>query len=349
MTDRDPIQRLRHLGATAALRPALATLAAGQRPGRIVELHRSEVAIDEGDGRRRMRLHPTLARSLADASDGPVVGDWAAIGDDDHGGEWIIHLLPRHSLLERGRMEAKRQRLVANVDLALLVMGLDGDYNPNRLDRYLLLVRSASVAPVVLLTKADRCDDPAARRAEIAATAGAGTPVLLIDPRDPAQAAALAPRLADATAVLLGSSGVGKSTLMNSLLGTAEQRTGATRASDDRGRHTTTARSLHPLPGGGCLIDTPGVRELRPTGDEGDAVDAFEDIHALAGHCRFNDCRHEHEPGCAVAGHVDAERLANFRGLHGEVAGAQRAQREGTASGHDAATRIPGRRPVRKR
>ena len=349
MTDRDPIARLRHLGATDGLRPALATLDAQQRPGRIVELHRSEVAIDDGTRRRRMRLHPSLARSLAKAGDGPVVGDWAAIGDDDHGGEWIVRLLPRHSLLERGREEARRQRLVANVDIALLVMGLDGDYNPNRLDRYLLLVRSASVAPVVLLTKADRCDDPAARRAEIAATAGAGTPVLLIDPRDPAQAAALAPRLADATAVLLGSSGAGKSTLMNSLLGNPAQRTGATRDSDDRGRHTTTARSLHPLPGGGCLIDTPGVRELRPTGDETDAVDAFEDIHALATRCRFNDCRHEREPGCAVVGQIDADRLANFRGLHAEVTGAQRAQREGSATANTGAPRTPGQRPLRRR
>jgi ribosome biogenesis GTPase len=217
--------------------------------------------------------------------------------------------------------------LVANVDLALLVMGLDGDFNLRRLERYLTLVRAAGVAPVVVLSKADLAGDQAA--AEKSAQVGAaapGVPVFALALVAPGGCGPLEPLLrAGDTAVLLGSSGAGKSTLLNALIGQAVQRTGDVRTHDSRGRHTTTTRQLFRLPSGTLVIDTPGLRELELVGADAALGDAFADVAALAGRCRFRDCRHADEPGCAVraaetTGGLAPERGAAYRKLAAEMA-----------------------------
>jgi len=209
----------------------------------------------------------------------------------------------------------------------LVVTGLDGDFNPRRIERYLVLVFSSGAQPVVVLTKADRCEDVEALRAHLAAVELGGVPVHAVNAKDAASIGVLDPYLGQGrTAVLVGSSGAGKSTLTNTLLGREKMKTGAVRDADSRGRHTTTHRALLPLPQGGCLIDTPGMRELKLTGEE-DLAEApvFDDIEALAGQCKFRDCRHESEPGCAVraaleSGEVDAARWNNYRKLQDELA-----------------------------
>lgn len=225
-----------------------------------------------------------------------------------------------------GRAGWQRQVLASNVDLAVLVMGLDGDFNPRRLERHLALARLAGVAAVLLLSKADTlaADAVARRLTEARAALPADVPALALDLRDPAAAEALTQWLRPGcTAVLLGSSGAGKSTLANTLLAAAAagarpgaRRTGAVRADDSRGRHTTTVRTLLPLPGGACLIDTPGLRALRLDLDAPDQLaQAFGDVAALAPLCRFRDCRHGAEPGCAVREALSPQRLRNYQQL----------------------------------
>lgn len=292
------------------------------RPARIAEQHRAHSGVHDGRAILKAQTRTALFTRLDAAGDGLAVGDWVLVAED--GGSLYIHeLLARKSLLQRSRGASSGvggvQRIVANVDTAVLVMGLDGDYSPNRMERYLLMVRAANVQPLIVLTKPDRCETPEAFRDEIAQLAGASVPVRMLDARTPEGLTALAPYLATGqTLVLLGSSGVGKSTLMNTLLGDGTQRTGATREHDDKGRHTTTARTLRRLPQGACLIDTPGVRELKLGGDEDVIADAFDDIARLAQACRFRDCRHEREPGCAVVAGVSPARLANYRKLLAE-------------------------------
>jgi ribosome biogenesis GTPase len=222
--------------------------------------------------------------------------------------------------LHDGRDKVTRAVIVANVDTALLVMGLDHDFNIPRLERYLALVRLADVDPVVVLTKADLCADVDARLAQVRAVLPRGVEALALNALDPAAPDALAPWLGPGrTLVLLGSSGTGKSTLTNTLLGAEVQDTGASRAGDGRGRHTTTFRSLHRLAGGACIVDTPGLRTLRLDGDRGAVARVFDDIGALALRCRFRDCRHGDEPGCAVREGVSAQRLRSFHKLRRET------------------------------
>lgn len=338
---------LRAIGWNAHCEQSLAALDAPRgRPARVVELHRAHFGVHDGSGVLRAALISGLYARLAAEGDGLAVGDWVLI-DEDGGSLYITELLARQKLLQRSRANNGLQRIVANVDTAMLVMALDNDYSPNRLERYLLMVRAAGVAPVILLTKPDRCTDVPAREREIAALAGPGTPLFVLDARSDAVQSLLQPWLGiGQTLVLLGSSGVGKSTLMNSLLGEDSQRTGATREHDDRGRHTTTTRTLRPLPQGACLIDTPGVRELRLSGDEEVEADAFEDIAALAANCRFRDCRHEREPGCAVVAGLPPERLANYRKLRDELAAAAQVRLE--ASQRKPATAAPAKGPKRR-
>jgi ribosome biogenesis GTPase len=224
--------------------------------------------------------------------------------------------MPPISQLARRNSEGHAQPLVSNVDTALLVMGLDGDFNLRRLERYLAMVTPAGLWPVVVLTKADLATDADSRRGEVARRIGAHIDVHAVNALDPSSAATLAPYLgAGQTLVLLGSSGAGKSTLTNALIGRDVQDTGAVRADDSRGRHTTTTRSLHRLPGGACVIDTPGLRGLAPDIDEAGLAASFEDIQSLAPHCRFRDCTHADEPGCAVRAGVAPDRLANYQKL----------------------------------
>ena len=285
---------------------------------RLTEVHRETVRLHDGRVERGARLLPRLARTLDEAGEAPAVGDWVVAGSDAHGDFWVHERLPPLTRLARRDADGRRHAVVSNVDTALFVMGLDDDFNPRRLERYFTLVHDSGMLAVVVLSKADAVA-PATVACALEALRGrmpAGVEVLTVDARSVAAAQALAPWLGEGqTLVVLGSSGAGKSTLTNTLLGCARQDTGAVREHDSRGKHTTTARSLHRLPGGACLIDTPGLRALRPDADAGGVAASFADIEALATRCRFRDCSHGDEPGCAVRTGVPADRLRNFHKL----------------------------------
>ncbi len=300
--------------ADAAAQAADATLF------RIAEVQREGLTLHDGQQQHWARALPALTQCLLADNDALAVGDWV-LARRNAFGEWWVHerLPPRTQIARRihdGRDKITRMVIVSNVDCALLVMGLDNDYNPRRLERYLALVRLAEVAAVVVLTKADLCADAAARCREVQALVPPGVAVLALNALGAEPRSALSTWLgAGQTLVLLGSSGAGKSTLTNALVGQGTQDTGPNRQGDSRGRHTTTARSLHLAPGGACIIDTPGMRTLRLDSEAGAIGGVFDDITALSQQCRFRDCRHQGEPGCAVRDGVPPERLRSFQKL----------------------------------
>lgn len=285
----------------------------GARLFRIVELHRETVLLHDGESTLSARILPRLHRELAELNTALAVGDWVLCRIESTNEVWIhARVTPTNHLVRRDG-SGQRHPVVSNVDTALLVMGLDGDFNPRRLERFLALAHSSGAMPVVVLTKADVCDDEAARCDTLRGRVPSLVPIHALDARDPAAVRVLTPYCARGqTLVLLGSSGAGKSTLTNSLLGSATQDTGATREHDSRGKHTTTARSLHIIPGGACIIDTPGVRTLQPDGDDATLAAGYADVSALALRCKFADCKHLDEPDCAVREGIDADRLKNF-------------------------------------
>ena len=302
------------------------------QPMRLVEVQREHWLLHDGQRTHRARCTTSLQQDLQAQGEALAVGDWVLARPADPGGCCITCRLPPVNQLSRrtsagGRGDHRagvlRQALVSNVDTALLVMGLDHDFQLRRLERYLSLVHLAGVPAVLVLSKADTVDPAlAARRlAEAADILPARMPALALDLRQPEVAGALAAWLQPGcTLVLLGSSGAGKSTLANTLVQAhglqAGRDTGAVRADDSRGRHTTTVRTLLPLPGGACIIDTPGLRALRLDVDDADQLaDAFGDVARLAPLCRFRDCQHQSEPGCAVRQAVDGPRLLNFHKL----------------------------------
>jgi ribosome biogenesis GTPase len=313
---------LRRIGLTLAVAQGLLTLLEQRsgRPMRVIEVHRETLRVHDGQLEHAARLLPAFARALADRDDAIAVGDWVLVEPDAHGGLWIVDGLVPLTALVRRDAEGIRHAVVSNVDTALLVMGLDADFSPRRLERFLALVQGSGVAPVVVLSKPDLHADPAAAVAQLRGRIPAALPIFVLDGRQPQAVEALRPWLgAGQTLVLLGSSGAGKSTLANTLLGRAVQDTGAVREGDSRGRHTTTARTLLQLPGGACLIDTPGVRTLRPDADEATLAASFGDIARLSLQCRFRDCQHQDEPGCAVREGVGGDRLRNFHKLQREL------------------------------
>lgn len=302
--------------------------AEGFAPGRVTleQKHRYVVAT-EAAGEIPAVVTGKLLRDSARASL-PVVGDWVVarlVGTDEP--QATIHaVLPRLSQFSRqapgkGGVE---QPVAANIDVAFLLTGLDANYNLRRIERQLLQTRQSHVRPVVLLTKADLCADVDACVGEVEAVAG-DAPVHALSTHTGAGLAALDSYLQPGlTVALLGSSGVGKSTLLNQLLGHAVMRTQEVRADDSRGRHTTSHRQLFLLDSGAALIDTPGMRELQLWGDVDGLPGTFPEIEALARHCRFADCQHEEEPGCAVlaavqSGDLDAGRLVNYHKLQREL------------------------------
>jgi ribosome biogenesis GTPase / thiamine phosphate phosphatase len=313
--------------------------AAGWRPARVVVAHRDRWVVTSPDtGDREAVIAGRVRHEAIGAGDLPAVGDWVALGLDEgtHGGPAVIQaVLPRRTVFGRSNGDSARrggarlvddQVLAANVDVALVVTGLDGDFNLRRLERYLAVAWTGGATPVILLNKVDVATDPAGSR--IAAEAVApGVEVRAISARTGDGVADLvADHLAPGrTAVVLGSSGVGKSTLVNALLGHERLRTAAVREDDSRGRHTTTRRELVRLPGGALLIDTPGIRSLGVAGAADGLDAAFADIAELALGCRFRDCRHDGEPGCTVMaaladGSLDARRLESHRKLERESA-----------------------------
>jgi len=300
----------------------------GTQPARVARQDRESYVIYGAGGARRAVVAGALRQRAAGAADFPVVGDWVAARSGEGDGRAVIQfILPRRTLIARkaaGR-GADAQPLAANVDSVLICCGADRDFNLRRVERYLSLALASGAAPVILLTKADACDDLPAKLEALEEIA-VGAPVLAVSALDGRGIAELRAAVRPGkSAVLLGSSGVGKSTLINALLAREEMQTGAVRAHDGRGRHTTTHRQMLLIPGGGLLIDTPGMRELQLPADGADVGAAFDDITQLAAACRFRDCTHASEPGCAVlaaveSGALDAGRLESYRKQNAELA-----------------------------
>ena len=256
-----------------------------------------------------------------------AVGDWVAVlPTPGEAMATIEAVLPRRSKFSRkvAGETTEEQIVAANIDTVFLVMGLDGDYNPKRLERYLLMAYDSGARPVVLLNKIDVAADLEASLAEIRAVA-VGTPVHAISAKQQHGLEVIDPYLgAGRTGALLGSSGAGKSTLVNALMGDNKIKTQDVRGSDSKGRHTTRHRHLILLPRGGLLIDTPGMRELQLWGATEGVHETFDDVEALAEQCHFTDCRHREEPRCAVKlaieeGRLPAERLASYLKLQDEM------------------------------
>jgi ribosome biogenesis GTPase len=296
------------------------------RVARIVEQQRGLYAVD-GEVEGLAEVSGRLRHDAVAPADFPIVGDWVLVASADTDRALIHTRLPRRSTIARkaaGRA-SNEQVIAANVDTLFVVTAFAGDLNPRRVERYLTTVWDAGAVPVVVVNKSDLTDDTAAAIADLRRRLGLAE-VIAVSALSDEGLAPLAPYLRPATTVaLVGSSGVGKSTIVNRLVGRDRQKVRPVSESDGRGRHTTTARQLIVLPGGGLLIDTPGMRELEPWADT-EAVDsAFDDIAAAAANCRFADCTHTTEPQCAVlaqiaAGVIAADRLDNYRKLLRELA-----------------------------
>jgi ribosome biogenesis GTPase len=290
----------------------------GLVPGRVAAAHRAAFDVWTADGTVRTRLPGRLVNDGVDVA----VGDWVGLGDG-----LVRTVLPRRSAIVRtaAGLTTTAQTLAANVDVALVVSSLGPDLEPRRIERYLVTIWESGASPEIVLTKADRFDDPWDMVAGVEAAA-VGVPVHVVSALTGQGCDALFARIRPATTVvLLGSSGVGKSTLVNRWAGEELMPTTQTRADDDEGRHTTTHRQLLRLPGGGLVIDTPGLRELQLWDVGAEALEAtFADVEELAGDCRFNDCSHTQEPGCAVlaaveTGELPGERLHSWRKLQKEL------------------------------
>jgi ribosome biogenesis GTPase len=326
MPSTDEFARLKAIG----WRGDAADVPAGKRLARVIAQHRNGYRVHDGSTEFAAQPAPRFLRRDVDPAERPAVGDFVVL--TRAAPPTIDEILPRRSLLERAAAgeRHRRQVIAANVDTVFVLMGLDGDFNPRRVERYLVLIEGSGARPVVVLTKIDKVENAAsaAMLAELH-TAIPQVETLAINAKDAASVAALLKFLQPGdSAVLVGSSGAGKSTLTNTLLGVERHATAAVRGHDSRGRHTTTYRALVQLPSGGCLIDTPGMREIKFTGDEELGATAnFSDIETLALDCRFGDCGHGNEPGCAVraaleSGDLDPARWQAWLKLRDELAAA---------------------------
>ncbi|HET8935476.1 MAG TPA: ribosome small subunit-dependent GTPase A [Polyangiales bacterium] len=318
----------------------------GELPGRVICVQRDACLVWSEVGVVSCVLRGRL-RHEASVSDLPVVGDWVALQLDAGQQLGVVErVLPRKSLLARKRPNgsSELQLMAANLDFVFVVMALNQDFSPRRLERALALIWESGAQPVVVLTKLDTCPDPEPFLEQARAVA-LGVPVHAVSVLAGQGVEALELYLRPAqTVALIGSSGVGKSTLLNHCLGEERAATAEAREVDAKGRHTTTARELFVLPTGALLIDTPGMRELGLVEAEAGLPAAFADIDALAARCRFADCEHVAEPGCAVqaaldSGDLEPDRMAAFGKLERELAYEQRRHDDRAKQEHQRAVR----------
>lgn len=283
-------------------------------PARVIRHDRTRYLVHD-TAQVRPALLPGTFRQAAQA-ERPVVGDWVAVERLPGEEQVVIRVLfERNTAFSRKQAgtTTEEQVIAANIDTLFIVSGLDGDFNLRRIERYVTQAWNSGAMPVILLNKADLCDDVEGRIVAVEAVA-MGIAAHPISAEQASGLDALQPYLRTGhTIAFIGSSGVGKSTLLNALMGQDAAKTGGVREDDSRGRHTTTHRELHVLPEGGLIIDTPGMRELQLWTDEASLADAFSDIEDLASQCRFRDCTHTSEPGCAVLDALDTGSLDQGR------------------------------------
>ena len=289
---------------------------------RITAHDRGSYLVIDAAGERRARISGSLRHRALDPVDLPVVGDRVRVQSESAGAITIVAIAPRMNLFARRAAGGSGdiQPIAANLDRLFVVAALNREFNVRRIERYLAAARACAVPVAIVLTKSDLVADPDSNVAAVRAVASDAA-VFAVSALERRGFDGFTPhRGIGRTIAFVGSSGTGKSTLMNWLLGSDEFATGEIRSDDGRGRHTTTRRELRFLEDGTAVIDTPGMREFALVDGEGDANDAFEDISEFAAACRFRDCRHEREPGCAVRENLDPDRLRSWRKLSCELA-----------------------------
>ncbi|MBN2410448.1 ribosome small subunit-dependent GTPase A [candidate division KSB1 bacterium] len=294
----------------------------GLIPARVLLEQKSELIVFSEKGESTAKLAGKIRFNAQTKSDLPVIGDWVALRQLNDGTAIIEAILPRQSQIVRispgmrkkriGRI-SEEQVIGANIDIIFIVTGLDRDYNIRRIERYLTLVYNSGAIPVIVLNKSDLCSDVDEKLSEIESIA-IGVPVHVLSAASDDNLQILHQYFSPGkTIALLGSSGVGKSTIINKLLGYERQKVREISSSVGKGQHTTSSRELIFMPGGGIIVDNPGMREITLSAEDEDIGDTFQDIELLARNCRFSDCRHLSEPGCAVKKAIEDEELDNER------------------------------------
>ncbi|CAH0117839.1 MULTISPECIES: ribosome small subunit-dependent GTPase A [unclassified Paenibacillus] len=320
---------LNDLGWNTAFADAFAPYSEqGYSAGRVALEHKHLYTVYTEQGELLAEVSGKFRYNAYERGDYPAVGDWVALDARPAEGKGTIHaVLPRMSKFSRktAGQTTDEQIVAANIDTVFLVNALNHDFNVRRIERYLILAWESGANPVIILSKSDLCDDLYMRKEQVEAIAF-GVPIHAVSSTADIGFDELARYLQPGkTVALLGSSGAGKSSMVNRLIGREIQKVSEIRTGDDRGRHTTTHRELFPLQSGGIVVDTPGMREIQLWDAEEGLSDSFRDIEELAAQCHFNDCRHEREPLCAVraaleAGQLDARRYANFNKMKAELA-----------------------------